>query len=301
MYASVRAPGTCGELVQGVINNKNFLITCPIEKFSEVKVKLQPNNNKIYGPSGKDKACKAVKKVLDFFNCQFGAEITINSQLPEGKGMASSTADVAAAALATALALGEDLAVEFIAQLALEIEPSDGIFYPGIVMFDHLRGTVAEQLGQPPPMKILVIDLGGMVDTIEFNKSKDLWAKNLAKEEEITRAVELVKKGIVQNSPQLIGQAASISSLANQSILYKPGLEKLLEEVLKNGGYGINVAHSGTVIGILLDQDDDRLWEWPNLARSILGANITFFWTKLIGGGLEPIKIEGKQEVWCNL
>lgn len=301
MYAIVRAPGTCGELVQGVINNKNFLITCPIEKFSEVKVKLLPNSNKIFGPPGKDKARKAVKKVLDYFDCKYGVEIAINSQLPEGKGMASSTADVAAAAFATALALGEDLSVEFISQLALDIEPSDGIFYPGIVMFDHLHGTLAEPLGPPPPMKILVIDLGGVVDTIEFNKSKDLWMKNLAKEEKITQAVELVKAGISQKSPQLIGQGASISSLANQAILYKPGLERLLEEVLKNGGYGINVAHSGTVLGILLDEEDDRLWEWANLARSVLGTKISFFWTRLIGGGLEPIKIDGNQEVWCNL
>lgn len=300
MYASVRAPGTCGELVQGVINNMNFLITCPIEKFSEVKVKLLPEDPHIYGPPGKDKACLAVKKVLNYFECQYGAQVSIQSQLLAGKGMASSTADVAAAGLATALALGENLTVEYIARLAVDIEPSDGIFYPGIVMFDHLQGKLVEQLGQPPPMKILVVDLGGEVDTIEFNKKADLWTKNLAKEAKITQAVKLIKEGIAQNAPKLIGEAASISSIANQAILHKPGLEKLLEVVLDNGGYGINVAHSGTVIGILLDQDDDRLLEWPYLVRSTLESNVSFFWTRLIGGGLEPI-INGSQEAWCNL
>ena len=40
MKSTFRAPGACGELVQGTINNINFLITCPINIFSYVTVEL---------------------------------------------------------------------------------------------------------------------------------------------------------------------------------------------------------------------------------------------------------------------
>ena len=30
----VRAPGTCGEFLQGSINGQSFLVTCPINRYS---------------------------------------------------------------------------------------------------------------------------------------------------------------------------------------------------------------------------------------------------------------------------
>ena len=30
----VRAPGTCGEFLQGSINGQSFLVTCPIDRYS---------------------------------------------------------------------------------------------------------------------------------------------------------------------------------------------------------------------------------------------------------------------------
>lgn len=299
MYASVKAPGSCGELVQGVMGGRNFLVTCPIKKYSIATVKLFPHKTEIVGPKAKSKACQAVQNVLAHFNCPYGAEVTIETQLPVGKGMASSTADLSATALATALALGEHLSVDEIADIALSIEPSDGIFYPGIALFDHVQGTIRRILGHPPAMKILIVDLGGEVDTVKFNRQEGLWDKNLSKEKEVLKAVELIEKGIALNSPKLIGEGATISSLANQTILYKPGLESLLETVLKNGGYGVNVAHSGTVIGILLDAADDRLLEWQYLVRTVFKTKVTFYQAELAGGGLEPLEKQ-KKEMWCG-
>lgn len=299
MYASVKAPGSCGELVQGVMGGRNFLVTCPINKYSVATVKIFPHKTEIVGTKAKSKACQAVQRTLAHFNCSYGAEVQIESQLPVGKGMASSTADLSAAALATALALGEHLSLEEIADIALGIEPSDGTFYPGIALFDHVQGTVRRILGNPPAMKILIVDLGGEVDTVEFNRQEGLWAKNLSKEKEISKALELIERGIALNSPKLIGEGASISSLANQIILYKPGLEDLLETVLKNGGYGINVAHSGTVVGILLDAADNRIQEWQYLVRTVLKSRVTFYQADLVGGGLVPLE-EQKKEMWCG-
>jgi uncharacterized protein involved in propanediol utilization len=38
--ATVRAPGACGELAQGVIEGIHFLVTCPVDFYSRVKVDL---------------------------------------------------------------------------------------------------------------------------------------------------------------------------------------------------------------------------------------------------------------------
>ena len=35
----------------------------------------------------------------------------------------------------------------------------------------------------------------------------------------------------------------------------KPGLEKILELALKEGALGINIAHSGTLLGIFIEPD----------------------------------------------
>ena len=56
-----------------------------------------------------------------------------------------------------------------IARIALLIEPSDGVMLPGIAKFDHRQGKVADTLGSPPPMRVVALDFGGSVDTLDFN------------------------------------------------------------------------------------------------------------------------------------
>ena len=51
-----------------------------------------------------------------------------------------------------------------------------------------------------------------------------------------------------------LGEATTLSALASQLILPKPGLNALLNIVEGMGLYGVNVAHSGSVVGLLLDR-----------------------------------------------
>ena len=52
-----------------------------------------------------------------------------------------------------------------------------------------------------------------------------------------------------------IGKGATLSAFCNQSILHKSDLPRVLELSIKMGAVGVNTAHSGTVIGILLPYD----------------------------------------------
>ena len=95
MKIVVKMRGTCGELAQGFYRGEPILITCPIEKFSTVTI-----SDEFAGVEGLgEKSLAMLDKVLKIFgatNFKFGVRLT--SELPRGKGMASSSADLAASA-----------------------------------------------------------------------------------------------------------------------------------------------------------------------------------------------------------
>ncbi|SMD06067.1 GHMP kinase [Sporomusa malonica] len=251
MTIKVRAPGSCGELVQGTINGVNFLITCPVDWYSEVTV--VPGGSMT---SAEPKAAAAVDKTLKYLYAAGDFGLVVESDLPVGKGMASSSADISAACQAASLAVtGRRLSCDEIADIALAIEPTDGIFYPGIIMFDHVQGKIRRTLGTPPPINIAVFDAGGEVDTLAFNDRQDLASLNQAKELQIIQAVELVAKGLEIGDARLIGQGATMSALANQAILYKPCLDTAINISRDFGAVGVCAAHSGTVLGVMFSAD----------------------------------------------
>lgn len=74
------------------------------------------------------KSTRGCKKTLECLNYRRNVSIGLQSVIPYGKGMASSTADISAVCQATAIALGKRLTDMDIAQIALSIEPSDATF-----------------------------------------------------------------------------------------------------------------------------------------------------------------------------
>jgi L-threonine kinase len=289
MYvASTKVPGSCGELIQGTIAKSNFLVTCPIDLYSLITVKLSEDYAGFNTNINAEKTVIAVKKVLLELNrAELGARIEINSQLLRGKGMASSTADIAAATGATMAALGYNQDLNLIKKIALEIEPTDGVFLPGICFFDHLEGKVLEYLGEPPELDILIFSERGQVDTINFNRRYDLPRLNSDKEGVIQEAIGLIRAGIKTKNLKFIGQGATLSSLAHQSILYKPNLEKIIYLTEKiDGVYGVNIAHSGTLIGLIIEKDLPEGDLLTNIKANTSG--LTFIKrVQMISGGLE--------------
>ena len=109
----VRAPGTCGEFIQGSIGGQSFLVTCPINRYSyalsQVKHPLHG-----YHCSLQPKSMLAKHKTLDYFGIsrELSKEIYVRSDIIQGKGMASSSADISVSAMATALAHGHTLSLK---------------------------------------------------------------------------------------------------------------------------------------------------------------------------------------------
>jgi L-threonine kinase len=322
-------PGTCGELVQGTLSGNDFLVTCPVNWFSRVTVTIdhRPSGNhgapddgsldvfrpdtlagkkatpldpgRIVFPARRIKTAQAARKTLDREGYPgLGAAIEVASSLPIGKGMGSSTADLSAACYAVAAALDRKLSPEAVAEIALSIEPSDGTFAPGIILIDHVAGRFQERIGDPFPLGLLALDFGGAVDTMEFHRRSDLAELNAANEPAIRQALQLVRDGFQRQDPGLIGKGATMSALANQRVLPKPHLEAVIDYVLARGAYGVNVAHSGTVVGILLPsgrEADEQLIR--SLYARFSGVR-SHYSLRLTGGGPRyPGQISSRKEV----
>lgn len=289
--ATVRVPGSCGELVQGMMDGVYFHITCPVDIYSQVTVELAPHFQGIDHPPGRTKAAEAVTRTLKFLQrSDLGARLTIESPIPLGKGMASSTADVAGAIAATALALGKRLDPKDVAHIALSIEPSDGTMFPGIVAFDHRQGRICQALGEAPLLDIVVLDFGGEVDTVEFNQV-DRTPALRSLEPEIRQAFEMVKRGIASGNLELVGRGATMSTRANQQLLPKAEIEKVIAVAAEVGALGVNTAHSGTVSGILLDRRRHRAQEVTDFVAVRLPGLERAFVCSLTGGGVQEVDL----------
>ncbi len=253
MVHVVKAPGSCGEFIQGYMDGESFMITCPIDRYSVAEAKEGKLISRL--PQKAESARRRTLAKLGMSNRLI--DVRLSSEIPLGKGMASSTADISAVCQAAALACGKRLTPEEIAEIAISIEPSDATFYDGIVQFNYRKGHLIKKLGEAPAMQILIFDCGGEVDTLLYNSRKDLVALQKDNEPIIREAVSLFLQGMQEKNPALLGKAATMSAFANQRLLYKSALEPLYETAVQMGALGITAAHSGTVLGVIISKDTD--------------------------------------------
>ena len=157
MKVVVKMRGTCGELAQGFFQGEPLLITCPIEKFSTVVV-----SDEFAGVEGLgEKSLAMLENVLKIFGAEKNFGVRLTSELPRGKGMASSSADIAAVAQAVALSLNKNFSPAELGKLCAAIEPTDGIFYLGVVAMNPLTGCLVKKIRAQEKFQIAVFDYGG--------------------------------------------------------------------------------------------------------------------------------------------
>jgi len=280
------APGTGGELAQGGLDGTIVMVTCPIDLGSTATVELWDGSGSVDGPAHAPKARRAVALTLEFLGRgDVDARLSLETSLPRAKGMASSTADVAAAIGATAAALGTSIDAQQQADLALAVEPSDGVMLSGIALFDHRGGQLARSLVQPPAMRVLALEFADEVDTQAFN-AVDRRAELRSHVSRFREALDLITAGLADGDARLIGQGATLSSLANQAVLPKPQLTSVLDLAEAAGSVGVNVAHSGTVLGLLFAEDSDRIGWAERQAWTRLSDLVAVHACHVVGGGV---------------
>ncbi len=245
----VRCPGTCGEWVQGARKGIPFLVDCPIDRFSEARVSLNLHATGWDLPLGKTKALQVLELLKEDLGLpSLSGKVEFLQQLPEGKGMASSTADITAVVAAALIALGEEPVPERLAHFALRIEPSDSVMFPGITEIEHVIKHQHRVLGPSVPALFLALDWGGAIDTRVFNARPGLAEHYRRYEDEIARAYGLAREGIEQFDLEKLAVAGTISARCNLEINTKSQFEPFLTWVLQKGGLGVVTAHSGTLL-----------------------------------------------------
>lgn len=273
-------PATAGELVQGLVGGVHVHVSAPIECFSTAS--YVRDSAPFRAPAGKTKAVGAANLLFQRLSVPATGILEIDSRLPAGKGLGTSTADIGATVAAIAAAFGISLSDREIAEIALEVEPTDGSLFPGIVLFDHRGGLVLEYLGPAPAVAMLVVDTGGMVETLLYNE--EINEATLARNEAVViEAIELVRKALQTGDIGLLGRASTLSAFAHQTILPKPGLEEIYRIGRSHGAIGVAVGHSGSVCTLLFEPES-RTWNASEDIRQALG--FSSFPTSLRGGGM---------------
>ncbi|GAA2695385.1 GHMP family kinase ATP-binding protein [Nonomuraea recticatena] len=262
-----RAPGTFGELLQGIVGDgTDFLVTFPVDLYVEAAFEPDPQLDQvIVSPPHKGKSQRLATRILDRYGLPGGGWLMLNSALPEGKGMASSTADLVATARAVDGAFRLNLPNRVLKLLMADIEPSDGVMHPGINTFFHREVRLHRRMGALPQLTIAGIDDGESVDTVAFNKTRKPIPVHWA-----VRYEELLDQLTIAVRDQdvaTVGAVATASARLFQAFNPKPHLAEVEEICRMVGGLGTVVGHSGTCVGILLARQDPG--HGPKLARAL--------------------------------
>ncbi|MFD7031365.1 GHMP kinase [Streptomyces sp. NPDC059917] len=183
-----------------------------------------------------------------------GGELRLAGDVPVGLGMGSSTSDVIAAVRAVADAYGLRLPPETVARLAVRAELAcDPLMLDERpVLFAQREGRVLEVLGpRLPPLVVVGCALGGgaPVDTLALPVPEP--------GDDDVRAWErlrgLLRRAVATGDVRLLGQVATASARRGQQVLGHPEFDALCAVARRVGAAGVQIAHSGSVAGVLFD------------------------------------------------
>ncbi|CAK7029537.1 MAG: L-threonine kinase [Peptostreptococcus russellii] len=289
-------PGTCGELVQGYIGKNEYISSYCIDLYSRATVSEKKSSKKLSRPR-KSKSIEASSLVFEYFglnkNQVDNLHISIKSNIPIGKGMASSTADIGACIMATLDYLDKDMKPDEISRLVAKIEATDSIFYPEVCIFDPIKGEKRESLGYLPYKRILILEPENRINTMKMRGHKEYY-KLLRENKSITKkSFEMIRDGIKKQDKNLLRKACENSAIANENIKKTPYLRELIKISRECECGFLNISHTGTVIGIALDENTDV----ERLIHEIKHSEISSVYKKqyirkIVRGGLRKGKVK---------
>ncbi len=246
-----------GEIVQGRRGDgEDFLITLPVALWSRCRIRLEP----IAGPSRVEaplpKSRCVAEKLLQMLGAERGIRlrIALERDMPIGKGLSSSTADMLAVVRACQELFGAVLSEDAVSRLFASIEPHDPLHYPMSVAYNHRRGRLLAWLGYVPDFHIVGVDAGGMVCTERYNQGLDFSPTCINRYQ---RLYERALAAFARRDDAAIARCAWHAAELHVARTGNRFLRRLLAQVDSMDVLGLLPTHSGTCGGILLPGNVD--------------------------------------------
>lgn len=243
---SVSCPGSCGELFQCVIGDRECLMSYNIDKRTYVKI-CQDSNAMGLSCLG-DKMQQALALLPE----TKGVRLEHYLEFPVGKGCSSSTADMLSGLKALSLYQGQNLSAQELTALCASIEPTDSVGFADWTVLDPLSGQVIWQTDWRPDLYVYILEPLETLKTVGLVRMKDCPAYPSEKSADL---LERFKEACQEQDLVKLGQLATDSALLNNKRLPKPYLSEIIRLAREFCALGVNVAHSGTVVGILLTKE----------------------------------------------
>jgi L-threonine kinase len=250
--ATGTAVGTCGELAQGRLpGGERFHVTCPINRGAQVTVRVRPAagpDTVVQGLTPEqwktERALHAAARLLELPPVEITARRLTSLEI--AKGMASSTADIVAAARALAIATGQTLDGALLARLATSIEPSDGVMYSGIRAVELDRGSVLRTWTWWPRYAIAMFTPPDVRETSSVD-----WAGQAAFSGDYADLLAQLDAAVEARDAVAFARQSTRSAWLNEAFVPNPLLRTLAPLADDAGADGVCVGHSGTVCGLL--------------------------------------------------
>ncbi len=279
--------GTFGELVQGVINETPFLVTIPIRWGTRAKFIPGENQDVVVYPTHRKKAqlaatlaCRTLKKP--------GGTLSISSVIPIGKGLASSSADIVASIRAVAAAYDRTLPAAVIARLAAEVEPSDGVMYGHMVVFEPVKGILLEKWPKAPHAVIVGLVGHGRVNTALHHESREPYAPH--HQDRLREALKIARDAAYAHDVKGLGEAGLISSEVEWE---RNREDRILRQIIDEAyahHWGVITAHSGTARGYIFsprDFSNREIAQAERFLRSLHRGPVFRLWTMTRTGQMQ--------------
>lgn len=244
------APGTCGELAQGILpDGRGFVVTCPIDLTTTVDIVLTPAAaTEIVGaPVARPYLERALRRTAERIELEASRiAVAHHTRLPVGKGMASSTADIVAASRALARAAGVELLDAEVAEIAAAIEPSDGVMYEGVVAADRATGALLRTWNWWPSFTVVVV-----IPPTTFRTAAARFDGQARLAGEYAVLLDRLDAAVEARDASAFAEVATRSAVLGQPFVPNDAFAVLEPRTAEFGALGVCAAHTGTVAGLL--------------------------------------------------
>lgn len=246
--------GTLGELIQGPFIHQGELrigiVSLPIRKYSRVSYTMGAPGNSDVELQAKPRCRQAIALYLDHHGKTLPpGRWHFASELPQGKGMASSTADIVATLRCLDALFDVRSSPTLVASILRRIERSDSVFLSEYALYLSDRQEVIRQFPGDPKFHACYIDEGYAVDTEattallrqHYTRRLDAYLDNLEQTIDAFGRQDLTR----------IAACATRSAVLSQEVLPKRHLQVMLDNQSRFAAAGILVAHTGSIVGYI--------------------------------------------------